>query len=99
MESKTSELAYPVDGKIAVDLFVSTNHPVLPRGHLAFLDESNNLVFKINPHFAKPLPSNNYKKELLDASGEALLSIYRWSLIARRLPRRTDEIKGMFVLV
>ncbi|KAK4274884.1 hypothetical protein QN277_018049 [Acacia crassicarpa] len=78
MESENSELAYPVDGKIAVDLFVSKKHPGLPRGHLAFLDESNNLVFRINPDSPKPSPSNNYKKHLLDVSGDPLLSIYRY---------------------
>ncbi|XP_054819672.1 protein LURP-one-related 7 [Prosopis cineraria] len=78
MESETSGIAYPVDGQIAIDLFVSKKHPGVPRGHLAFLDYSNNLIFRINPHSPKPSASNNYKKVLLDASGEPLLSIYRY---------------------
>ncbi|XP_028768943.1 protein LURP-one-related 7 isoform X2 [Neltuma alba] len=78
MESEASEYAYPVVGEIAIDLFVSKKHPGVTRGHLAFLDQSSNLVFRINPHSPKSLPSNNYKKVLLDASGEPLLSIYRY---------------------
>lgn len=82
MELGTSESSYPGSGnwEIPVDLFGSKKHAGVPRGILAFTDESGNIVFRVNRHPPNPnsLPRPKDKKLLLDASGNPLFSIYRY---------------------
>ncbi|WVY89910.1 hypothetical protein V8G54_035424 [Vigna mungo] len=82
MELGTSESSYPGSGnwEIPIDLFGSKKHAGVPRGVLAFADESDNVVFRVNRHppnpNSSPLPKD--KKVLLDASGHTLFSIYSY---------------------
>ncbi|KAL4364925.1 hypothetical protein AHAS_Ahas07G0054800 [Arachis hypogaea] len=68
MDVESSEsAAYPGSGsmQIPIDLFGSKEHHGMPRGTLAFADESGNIVYKVNRHNSSPKD----KKLLLDASG------------------------------
>ncbi|KAL1308437.1 hypothetical protein HN51_050394 [Arachis hypogaea] len=77
MDVESSEsAAYPGSGnmQIPIDLFGSKEHHGLPRGTLAFADESGNIVYKVNRHNSSPKD----KKLLLDASGNVIFSIHRY---------------------
>ncbi|KAL2317405.1 hypothetical protein Fmac_031281 [Flemingia macrophylla] len=82
MELGTSEPSYPGSGnwEIPIDLFGSKKHVGVPHGDLAFVDESGDIVFRVNRLQPNPnlLPLPKDKKLLLDASGSPLFSIYRY---------------------
>ncbi|KAK7321404.1 hypothetical protein VNO77_32022 [Canavalia gladiata] len=82
MELGSSESSFPGSGnwQIPIDLFGSKKHAGVPRGVLAFADDSGNILFKVNRHppnpNSSPLPKDN--KLLLDAAGNTLFSIHRY---------------------
>ncbi|OIW02598.1 hypothetical protein TanjilG_24049 [Lupinus angustifolius] len=69
MELETSYPGSIDHSHIPIDLFGSKKHAGVPRGVLAFVDASSNIVFKVN----NPHP----QKLLLDASANPLFSIHR----------------------